>query len=84
MKINIAKFVAKCLVCQRVKIKHQKPTGLLQPVEIPEWKWDRISMDYIVGSPKTSLGYDTFLVVVDRLTKSAHFLPIKSTYTLNK
>jgi hypothetical protein len=84
MKNDVASFVSKCLVCQKVKIEHQKPSGLLQPLEIPVWKWEGISMDFVMGLPKTRLGFDAVWVVVDRLTKSAHFLPIKATYSVDK
>lgn len=80
MKTKIAEFVARCIVCQQVKIKHQRPTCLLEPLEIPQWKWEKISMDFVGGLPRTQIGHDSILVIVDRLTKSAHFLPVKSTY----
>jgi hypothetical protein len=76
MKIEIARYVAKCDICQRVKAVHLKPTGPLQPLPIPTWKWEDISMDFIIGLPKTSRGYDSIWVIVDRLTKLAHFLPV--------
>ncbi|KAI3773312.1 hypothetical protein L1987_47837 [Smallanthus sonchifolius] len=79
MKGDIATYVSKCLTCSKVKAEHQKPSGLLQQPEIPQWKWEQISMDFITKLPKTSSGYDTIWVIVDRLTKSAHFLPIKET-----
>ncbi|GJV79896.1 reverse transcriptase domain-containing protein [Tanacetum coccineum] len=79
MKANIATYVSKCLACSKVKIEYQKPSGLLVQPEVPKWKWDRITMDFITKLPKTSSGYDTIWVIVDRLTKSAHFLPIKET-----
>ncbi|KAI3704076.1 hypothetical protein L1987_74283 [Smallanthus sonchifolius] len=79
MKGDIATYVSKCLTCSKVKAEHQKPSGLLQQPEIPQWKWEQISMDFIMKLPKTSSGYDTIWVTVDRLTKSAHFLPIKET-----
>jgi hypothetical protein len=60
--------------------EHQKPTGLLQPLRIPQWKWDEIEMDFIAGLPRTRAGYDSIWVVVDRLTKSAHFIPVKTSY----
>ena len=82
MKRDVVKYVQSCLTCQQVKAEHQRPGGELQPIQIPEWKWDDISMDFIVGLPRTSNGYDTIWVIVDRLTKSAHFLPIKKTITL--
>ena len=80
MKRDVSKFVTKCLVCQRVKAKHQVPSGLLQPIRIPEWKWDRITMDFVVGLPLTGRKHDSVWVVVDRLTKSAHFLPVRTDY----
>jgi hypothetical protein len=80
MKRDIAKFVSRCLTCQRVKGEHQKPPGLLQPLLIPEWKWERITMDFVSGLPRSQEGYDSVWVIVDRLTKSAHFLPVKVTY----
>ena len=84
MKREIANFVAQCLTCQQVKIEHQKPGGPLQPLPIPIWKWDEITMDFITGLPKTSRGHDAILVVVDRLTKSAHFLPFKIGHPLER
>ena len=71
-------------VCQRVKAEHQKPAGLLQRLPIPEWKWDKLGMDFITGLPRTRSGYDSIWVVVDRLTKVAHFIPVKTTYTSAK
>jgi hypothetical protein len=84
MKREIAKFVMECDVCQRVKAEHQRPAGLLQPLSIPLWKWEEISMDFIVGLPKTPSGNDSIWVIVDRLTKSAHFIPVKITFSLEK
>ncbi|KAL0537323.1 hypothetical protein IC582_026300 [Cucumis melo] len=84
MKREVAEFVSKCLVCQQVKAPRQKPAGLLQPLSIPEWKWENVSMDFITGLPKTLRGFTVIWVVVDRLTKSAHFVPGKSTYTASK
>ena len=84
MKKEIAKFVARCLVCQQVKIEHQRPSGLLQPLDIPVWKWDKITMDFVMGLPWTQRGFNAIWVIVDRLTKSAHFLPIGMTYSLDK
>jgi hypothetical protein len=79
MKKEIATFVARCDNCCRVKAIHMKP-GLLQPLSVPEWKWEDISMDFIVGLPTTQKGYDSIWVIVDRLTKSAHFIPVKTEY----
>jgi hypothetical protein len=80
MKREIAEYVVVCDNCQRIKAEHQRPVGLLQPLQIPQWKWDDIGMDLIVGLPRTWAGYDSIWVVVDRLTKAAHFIPVKTTY----
>jgi hypothetical protein len=80
MKQDVADFVAKCLVCQQVKAEHQRPAGLLHSLEVPEWKWEKITMDFVTGLPRSRKGYDSIWVIVDRLTKSAHFLPVKVTY----
>ena len=66
--------------CQQVKVEHQNPTGLMQPFPVPEWKWEVISMDFIIGLPMTWRQHDSIMVVVDKLTKAAHFIPVKSTY----
>ena len=81
MKMDIADFVAQCLNYQRVKIEHQKPEGLLQPLPILVWKWEHLTMDFVVGMLKTSKQYDSVWVIADRLTKVAHFLAIKITFT---
>nr|GEZ03462.1 putative reverse transcriptase domain-containing protein [Tanacetum cinerariifolium] len=73
MKADITTYVSKCLTCAKVKAEHQKPPGLLVQPEIPEWKWDNITMDFVTKLPKSSQGYDTIWVIVDRLTKSAIF-----------
>ena len=75
MKMEIIEFVAGCLECQRVKVEHRYPAGLLHPNEVPEWKWQVISMDFVQGLPMTRNRHNTILVVVDRLTKVAHFIP---------
>ena len=77
MKGDILDFVGKCLTCQQVKAEHQRPGGLLQPLPVAEWKWDHITMDFVTGLPRTARQRDTIWVIVDRLTKSAHFLPIR-------
>jgi hypothetical protein len=77
MKRDIAKFVEQCPTCQQVKAEHQRPAGMLKPLLIPKWKWDEIAMNFIVGLPRTSTGEDAIWVVVDQLTKSAHFIPVK-------
>ncbi|GKF67559.1 putative reverse transcriptase domain-containing protein, partial [Tanacetum coccineum] len=84
MKADIATYVSKCLTYARVKAKHQRPLGLLVQPEIPEWKWDNIMMDFITKLPKSSQGFDTIWVIVDRLIKSAHFLPIRENDRLHK
>jgi hypothetical protein len=80
MKIEIARYIARCDTCQRVKAIHLKSAGELQPLPIPAWKWEDISMDFVVGLPKTSKGFDSIWVIVDRLTKSAHFIPVQTIY----
>ena len=77
MKASIARYVGKCLTCSRVKAECQKPSSLLVQPEIPIWKWERITMDFITKLPRTSNGHDTIWVIVDRLTKSAHFIPMR-------
>ncbi|WVZ75677.1 hypothetical protein U9M48_023712 [Paspalum notatum var. saurae] len=80
MKREIAKYVSECDVCRRVKADHLKPAGMLQPLAVPSWKWEDIHMDFIVGLPRTRKGYDSIWVIIDRLTKSAHFIPVKTIY----
>ncbi|GJT47340.1 putative reverse transcriptase domain-containing protein [Tanacetum coccineum] len=84
MKAEIATYVSKCLTCAKVKAERQKPSGLLQQPEISEWKWEKITMDFVSGLPRTPSGYDSIWVIVDRLTKSAHFLPMKKTDNIEK
>ncbi|GJV91131.1 putative nucleotidyltransferase, ribonuclease H [Tanacetum coccineum] len=84
MKAEIATYVSKCLTYAKVKAEHQKPSGLLQQPKIPEWKWEKITMDFVLGLPRTPSGYDSIWVIVDRLTKSAHFLPMKKTDSIEK
>ncbi|GJV48559.1 putative reverse transcriptase domain-containing protein [Tanacetum coccineum] len=84
MKADIATYVSKCLTCARVKAEHQRQSGLLVQPAIPEWKWDNITMDFITKLPKSSHDFDTIWVIVDRLTKSAHFLPIRENDPLDK
>nr|GEY23497.1 putative reverse transcriptase domain-containing protein [Tanacetum cinerariifolium] len=79
MKANIATYVSKCLTCAKVKAEHQRPSRLLVKTVTPEWKWDNITMDFITKLPKSSQGFDTIWLIVDRLTKSAYFLPIRFT-----
>ena len=84
MKREIAAYVAKCLTCQQVKADHQKTIGKLKSLEIPEWKWDDITMDFIEGLPKTQSGNDAIWVIVDRLSKIAHFLAIKKNFSAER
>ncbi|KAJ9547352.1 hypothetical protein OSB04_019895 [Centaurea solstitialis] len=84
MKKDIATYVSKCLTCARIKAEHQKPSGLLQQPEIPEWKWEQISMDFMTKLPKTKKGHDSIWLIVDRLTKSAHFLPIRESFSIDR
>jgi hypothetical protein len=82
MKIEITRYVARCDTCRRVKAIHMKTAGPLQSLPIPTWKWEDISMDFIVGLPRTAKGYDSIWVIIDRLTKIAHFLPVKVKYPI--
>ena len=84
MKKEIAEFVYACLICQKSKIEHQKPSGFMQPMFIPEWKWDSISMDFVSGLPRTPMNCEAIWVVVDRLTKSAHFIPVRMDYSMER
>jgi len=77
MKASVARKVAQCDTCQRIKIEHQRPVGLMKPLDIPEWKWEHITMDFVTGFPKNKRGNDAIWVIIDRLTKSAHFLPTR-------
>nr|GEU95534.1 putative reverse transcriptase domain-containing protein [Tanacetum cinerariifolium] len=84
MKADIATYVSKCLTCLRVKAEHQNPSRLLVQPKIPQWKWDNITMDFVTKLPRTSSGYDTIWVIMDRLTKSAHFLPTREDDSMEK
>nr|GFD01143.1 retrotransposable element Tf2 [Tanacetum cinerariifolium] len=84
MKRDVATFVSRCLICQQVKNEHQRASDLLQPLDIPVCKWDEISMDFVTGLPRTQRRHDAIWVVVDRLTKSAHFLHIRKDYSVSK
>src|SRR3954469_19429848 len=77
MKQDIARYVSECDVCRRVKGEHQKPSGKLQPPEIPVWKWDKVQMDFVTGFPRSQKGNDAIFVVIDRFSKVAHFIPVK-------
>ena len=84
MKKEIADFVSKCLTCQQVKAEYQKPARKIQPLPIPLWKWDKITMDFFIGLPRTRRQHDAIWVIVDRLTKSAHFLLVSNDDLLDK
>jgi hypothetical protein len=80
MKKEIAEYIARCMECQKVKDEHRHPTVLLHPLPILEWKWEVVTMDFITGLPRTSKQHDSIMVVVDKLTKAAHFIPLKTTH----
>jgi hypothetical protein len=80
MKREVARYVSECDTCRKVKVDYMKPVGLLQPLSIPEWKWDDISMDFIMGLPLTTHKFDSIWVIVDRLSQFAHFIPIRTCY----
>jgi hypothetical protein len=84
MKREIAQYVLECDICQRIKASHLKSAGALQPLSIPSWKWDDISMNFIVGLPNTCHHHDSIWVIVDQLTKVAHFLPVHTTHKAHK
>ncbi|GJR20057.1 putative reverse transcriptase domain-containing protein [Tanacetum coccineum] len=84
MKKDIAEYVSRYLTCLKVKAEHQRPSGLLQQPEIPIWKWEGIAMDFVTKLPRTSSGHDTIWVIMDRLTKSAHFLPMREDYKMER
>jgi len=84
MKIDVADYVASCLVCQKAKIEHQRPGGTLEPLDIPQWKWDSISMDFVTHFPRSVRGHDSIWVIIDRLTKCAHFLVINQKMSMDK
>ena len=84
MKKEVAEFVSKCMTCQQIKSEHQAPVGKLHPLPIPEWKWEKITMNFVTGLPRTQRKNDAIWVIVDRLTKSTHFLPIRWGFTLDQ
>ena len=79
MKKDIAYFVAYCDICNKVKAEHQKLVGHLQPLQVSQWKWDDVCMDFVTWLPKTQRGNDAVCVIVDTLTKVAHFIPVRTT-----
>jgi hypothetical protein len=84
MKRETAHYVLECDTCRKVKADYMKHRGLLQPLSVPDWKWDDISMDFIVGLPLTTHKFNSIWVIVDRLTKSAHFIPVNTNYNVQK
>jgi hypothetical protein len=80
MKRDVVEYIALCDNWQRVKAERQRPAGLLQPLKIPQWKWEEISMDFVVGLPTTQPSYDSIWVIVDQFSKVAHFILVKTTY----
>ena len=83
MKRDVKEYVNKCLQCQQIKAVRQKPAGLLQPLPVSKWKWEDITMDFVIGFPRTVKGNNSIWVIVDRLTKTAHFIPIRNTHTMD-
>jgi hypothetical protein len=84
MTRKIAKYVSECDTYRRIKADHLRPAGNLQPLSILEWKWENLCMDFIVGLPRTSSGYNSIWVIVDRLTKLAHFIAVATTYRVRQ
>jgi hypothetical protein len=84
MKRETAHYVSECDTCRKVKADYMKPGGLLQSLIVPDWKWDDISMDFIVGLPLTTHKFNSFWVIVDRLTKFSHFIPMNTNYNVQK
>ena len=84
MKRDVAWYVERCLTCRKVKTDHQRLHGKMQPLDIPLWKWEDITMDFITKLPRTARGMDSIWVIMDRLTKSAHFIPIQENISAEK
>jgi hypothetical protein len=84
MKREAARYVSECDTCRKIKADYMKPRGLLQSQSIPEWKWEDISIDFIVCLPMTARKFDSIWVIVDRLSKSAHFIPVHTNYNVQK
>ena len=84
MKKDVVRFVEKCLTCQQVKAEHQRPAGTLQPLEIPEWKYEQITMDFVSGLPRSPTNHDSIWVIIHRLPKTAHLIPILVTYSMDR
>ena len=84
MKRDVTEYMSKCLTCQQVKAEHRFPTGLLNPLQIPHWKWDNITMDFVSGFPLTQQKHDFVWVIVDRLTKSVHYILVRIDYSMDR
>ena len=84
MKNDVTKYVSKCLTYQQVKVEHQVPSGLLNPLPIPQWKWENITMDFVSGFRLTQKKHDFVWVIMDGLNKSAHFLPVRLDYSMGR
>ena len=84
MKRDVTDYVSKCLTCQQVNDKHQVPSGLLNRIPIPQWKWDSIAMDFVTRLPLTERKHDSVWVIVDRLIKSTHFIPVRIDYSMDR
>jgi hypothetical protein len=84
MKREAARYISEYDTCRKVKANYMKPRGLLQSLSIPKWKWDDISMDFIVGLPMTAYKFDSVWVIMDRLSKSTHFIPVNTNYKVQK
>ena len=80
MKREVVDFIARCIECQKVKVEHRHPTGLLEPFPIPRWNWEVLTMNFTIKMPRTTKQHDYIMVVVENLTKFAHFIPIKSSH----
>jgi hypothetical protein len=80
MNKEIVEYIARCMECQKVKDEHRHPAGLLQPLPIPKWKWEVVTRDFIIGLPRTSKQHESIMVVVEKLTKVAHFIMLKTTH----
>ena len=84
MKRYVTEYVSKCLTCQLVKVEHQVPSGLLNPIPIPQWKWDNIAMDFVSGLPLMQKKHDSVWVIIDRLAKSTHFILVRINYSMDQ
>ena len=84
MKRHVGDIVWRCLTCQHVKDEHQKPAGLLQPLKVAEWKWEHVTMDFVIHLPRMQQRHDAVWVIVDRLMKSAHFLAVRMNFALER